>query len=412
MTQSSNNQNRPRSLLSTLLLGLVIVIALIISRVTGIDIVGMISGTPSATSTQTVTATVAVATAVPATEIAAAPNGVTAISIPQGFGAQKGFWQVFFTAPTGSTDSSRYVGGIDTQLAAAINNVQATLDIAAYEFNNVVLTRAVLDAKQRGIRVRMVTDNDAGLGESDTTVNQLISAGIPVVNDARSALMHDKFMILDSTIVWTGSWNYTINGTYRNNNNAIAMRSQRVVQDYQAEFDEMFVQKRFGPTSPSNTPNVSFSQDGTPIQIYFGSEDEVVPAILTALNGAQTSIHFLAFSFTLDNLGQAIQTRAAAGVGVQGVFETTGSQTQFSELKPLLCAGLPVRQDGNPFVMHHKVFIIDGTTVIAGSFNFTASARDSNDENVFIVQDADLGAQYEAEFARRWAEARTPTGLC
>jgi phosphatidylserine/phosphatidylglycerophosphate/cardiolipin synthase-like enzyme len=290
--------------------------------------------------------------------------------------------------------------------------VQSTLDIAAYEFNNVVLTQAVLDAKQRGIRVRMVTDNDGGLGESDTTVNQLVSAGIPVVNDARGALMHDKFMILDSTVVWTGSWNYTVNDTYRNNNNAIALRSQRVVQDYQAEFNEMFEQKRFGGTSPSSTPNVSFSQDGTPIQIFYGSEDEVVPAILSTVNAAQHTLHFMAFSFTLDDVGQAIQARAGAGVQVQGIFETTGSETQFSELKPLLCAGLNVRQDGNRFVLHHKVFIVDGTTVIAGSFNFTTSARDDNDENMFIIRDADLAAQYETEFARRWAEAKTPTGLC
>jgi phosphatidylserine/phosphatidylglycerophosphate/cardiolipin synthase-like enzyme len=345
-------------------------------------------------------------------EAAAAPGNVTAISIPQGFGAQKGFWQVFFTAPTGSSDRSRYVGGIDTQLAAAINGVQRTLDIAAFEFNDPLLTQAVLDAKQRGIRVRMVTDDTGGLGEANSTVSQLISAGIPVVDDERNALMHDKFMILDSTVVWTGSWNYTINDTFRNNNNALALRTQLAVQDYQAEFNEMFEQKRFGGGSPSDTPNASFTQNGTPIQVYFGSEDQVVPAILSTVNAAQHTLHFMAFSFTLDDVGKAIEARAAAGVQVQGIFEKTGSQTEFSELRPLLCAGLNTRQDGNRYVLHHKVFIIDGTTVIAGSFNFTTSARDANDENMLIIQDADLAAQYEAEFARRWAEAQTPSGLC
>ena len=82
-----------------------------------------------------------------------------------------------------------------------------------------------------------------------------------------------------------------------------------------------------------------------------------------------------------------------------------------AELTPLFCAGLPVRQDGNPFVLHHKVFIVDSTTVLTGSFNVSANATDSNDENLISITDPDLAAQYLAEFDRRWAEATTPTAL-
>lgn len=337
-------------------------------------------------------------------------GGVTLIDLPLGRGAQKGFWQVFFTAPSGSRDTSTYVGGIDTQLAAAINSVQRTLDIAAFEFNNIVLTQAILDAKAAGVQVRIVTDDEHGTNDTkDTSLAQFRTAGIPIVDDSRpGSLMHDKFMILDSTVVWTGSWNYTSNDTYRNNNSALALRSRKIVENYQAEFNEMFEQGRFGPRSPSNTPNVSFTQNGTPIQVYFSSEDEVVPAIVSALNQARSSIRFMAFSFTLSDLGVSLATKASNGVQVQGIFETTGSETRFSQLTPLFCAGLPVRQDGNPFVLHHKVFIIDNTTVILGSFNFSAGARDDNDENLLIITDRDLAAQYSAEFDRRWAEAKVP----
>jgi phosphatidylserine/phosphatidylglycerophosphate/cardiolipin synthase-like enzyme len=339
-----------------------------------------------------------------------ATGDVAVVNLPLGRGAQKGFWQVFFTAPSGSRDAATYVGGIDTQLAAAINTVQRTLDIAAFEFNNLVLTQAILDAKQRGVQVRIVTDDEHGINDTaDTSLAQFSSAGIPIVDDDRpGSLMHDKFMILDSTVVWTGSWNYTMNDTYRNNNSALALRSQNIVANYQAEFNEMFEQGRFGPRSPSNTPNVSFTQNGTPIQVYFASEDEVVTAIVTTLNQARRSIKFMAFSFTLSDLGVSLATKASNGVQVQGIFETTGSETRFSQLTPLFCAGLTVRQDGNPFVLHHKVFIIDDTTVIVGSFNFSAGARDSNDENLLIITDRDLAAQYTAEFDRRWAESKLP----
>jgi phosphatidylserine/phosphatidylglycerophosphate/cardiolipin synthase-like enzyme len=354
---------------------------------------------------------VVISTVAPGTEIASVPGIVSAIPIQQGFGAQKGFWQVYFTAPTGSSDSSAYVGGIDTALVTAIGATTRTLDIAAYEFNNRVITQAVLDARRRNVQVRVVTDDDDGLGDDETTLRQLTRAGIQVVTDDRNDLMHDKFMILDGTTVWTGSWNYTINDTYRNNNNALTLRSRQAVQDYQAEFNEMFTQGQFGPTSPANTPSTQFTQDGISIQIYFSPEDRPVPAMVSTIQGAQRSIRFMTFSFTLDEIGDALLQEAQSHVNVQGIFETTGSETQFSELTPLFCAGLAVRQDGNPYILHHKVFIIDDQTVITGSFNVSANATDSNDENLLIIRDADLAAQYVAEFNRRWAEATTPGGL-
>jgi phosphatidylserine/phosphatidylglycerophosphate/cardiolipin synthase-like enzyme len=393
-----SSASQQRNLAGGILAVIVLVVAFIISQVTGIDIFGV---RPTSAPT-----------AIPFPTILITPGAVTPITLQQGFGAQKGFWQVYFTAPTGSSDARTYTGGIDTILITQINDTERTLDIAAYEFNLASLTQAVLNARQRGVRVRVVTDNEDGLGDDETTLNQLVSAGIPVVTDDRSALMHDKFMILDGLVVWTGSWNFTINDTYRNNNNALAIRSRQAVQNYQAEFDEMFAEGRFGPSSPARTPNTVFSQDGIPIGVYYAPEDEVIQAIDDVLSRAQTSIRFMTFSFTVDEMGDIIAARANAGVSVQGIFETTGSETQFSEMRPLYCAGLQVRQDGNRYILHHKVFIVDDVTVITGSFNVSENATNSNDENLVIISDPDLAAQYVAEFNRRWAEATAPNVSC
>ena len=69
-----------------------------------------------------------------------------------------------------------------------------------------------------------------------------------------------------------------------------------------------------------------------------------------------------------------------------------------------------MRLDGNSYTFHHKVIIIDGSAVALGSFNFSSNATESNDENLLIIHDAGLAAQYEAEFQRRWAEAIQPMG--
>lgn len=399
---------------------LILVVAFIISQVTGTDLLSIEGEVrpqtveeppPTIPAHPEAPPTLAPVQLITPVQVAAAPDGVSLYSLPMGTGASKGFWQVYFTIPTRSRDVSTYIGGIDHVLAQQIDTLSSTLDIAAYEFNSPVLTQAVLRAYERGVRVRMVTDNEDGAADAETTITLLVNAGIPVVTDDRGALMHNKFMILDGITVWTGSWNYTVNDTYRNNNNALALRSQQAVQNYQREFDEMFAEGRFGPRSPALTPNTQFTQDGVPVSIYFAPEDRVLPAVEAAIRGAQESVRFMAFSFTIETLGSALRDRAAAGVNVQGIFETVGSGTRFSMLTPLFCAGLDVRQDGNPFVLHHKVFIIDNATVVTGSFNFSSSATESNDENLIIITDPDLAAQYVAEFDRRWTEAVSPANL-
>jgi phosphatidylserine/phosphatidylglycerophosphate/cardiolipin synthase-like enzyme len=59
-----------------------------------------------------------------------------------------------------------------------------------------------------------------------------------------------------------------------------------------------------------------------------------------------------------------------------------------------------VRLDGNEGLMHHKVFIIDERIVITGSYNFSASAETTNDENVVILFNPAIAAQYLGEFQR------------
>ena len=341
---------------------------------------------------------------------------VTPIEIEQGYGAEKGFWQVYFNAPTGESDRSTYDGGIDLQLVAAIEDAQATLDIAAFEWGNPRLTEAVVDAYERGVQVRMVVDDEHVIEENEILLEEdeeapfqaIIDAGIPFVDDDRSALMHNKFMIIDSEIVWQGSMNYTMNGTYRNNNNMIALRSRDAVAAYQTEFNEMFVREEFGPTSTDDDVTTFFAGDGAQVGIYFASEGDVVEPLLDVLDTAEESIHFMAFSFTEDRLGVKMIERAYAGIEVQGIFELRGSETRFSEMGRMYCNALNVRQDGNPYILHHKVIIVDEEIVISGSFNFSDNATQSNDENLVIIADADLAAQFMMEFDRLWGVAEPP----
>jgi len=337
---------------------------------------------------------------------------VQTVSIPKGFGAKKNFWEVYFTAPLNTTNRNEFVGGTDTVVVSVIKAAQKTLDIAAFEWNNEVINDALLEAIERGVTVRMVADNEHTIEDDGSLMADVEAAGVPIVYDNRSALMHNKFIIVDTATIITGSTNWTMNGVYRNYNNLLVLRNlPQAVQFYQSEFNDMFSKKLFGPKKTGGK-TIAFTAPGNiPMEIYFAPKDDVIGKINAYVLGAKTTVRFMAFSFTQDSLGAAMLKAAQGGVDIKGVFEKTGSNTTFSEMKNLFCAGLDVRQDTYGGVMHHKVIVIDNQIVIAGSFNFSDNAVTSNDENLVIIKDADLAAQFLAEFDRVQKVSAAPTGV-
>ncbi len=378
----------------------VIVLLGIIYTATGTDLLGIFTVSPTALSpTTTFTLEAPTSTTGPIQ-----PGITPSVQIPS--------WsEIYFTDPLTIKDPANYAGSIEEFLIEKINAAQTSIHIASFEFDLMPVAEALVAAHNRGVDVRWVTDDENGLeADGDPGGGQfamLTAAGIEVKADNRTALMHDKFWIFDGAIVWTGSTNITVNGIFKQDNNAIVVHSPEVAAMYEREFQEMWDGK-FGPRSPSTVDLQSTTLDGTPILVLFSSEDEVVAHIITYVQNAQTSIRFLAFSFTDFPLADAMRQRAAAGVSVSGVFETVGSDGQGAEFGTLFCAGIPVRQDGNPQFMHNKLIIIDNRIVITGSLNFSSSADDANDENVIIVDNPDIAALYLQDFERIYALGHDP----
>lgn len=324
------------------------------------------------------------------------------ITVPTG----SAWVQVFFTAPD-FADQSPHQGGLDARVAADIDAAREQVDIASFEFNLESITQALLRAHSRGVRVRLVLDGgNLGQEEMKAATDRLLAAGIPIVFDERQAFMHDKFVIIDRHILWVGSWNLTENDTYRNNNNLLRFDLPQLAENYTAEFEEMFLDGRFGPRSPENTPYpVLQLSDGSRIETYFAPEENVRGAIMSRLRQAKGEILFLAFSFTDDDIARVLLEKAREGVRVRGVFESR-QESEYSEYKVLRKAGMDVRLDGNPRTMHHKVFVIDGLVTITGSYNFSKNAAEENDENILIIENADLARAYREEFERVYQAAQ------
>lgn len=329
-------------------------------------------------------------------------QNIEPIPVHVGFGGQGAFFEIYFTDPANPA-SDQESGGIEQAMIASIDAARLSVDVAIYSLSLREVGNALLRARDRGVAVRVVMESD---NRERAVPQALIEGGLPILGDRREGLMHDKFVIIDRSEVWAGSLNFTNSGAYEDNNNLIHIRSVKIAENYMAEFEEMYTEDRFGADSGSMTPNPSVTVDGLQVETYFSPDDGVAARLVTLLQEAQESIYFLAYSFTSDDIAQAMRERESAGVTVMGVMDNEQAKSnQGTEYDLFIQSGLDVRLDGHKGLMHHKVIIIDRSIVITGSYNFTASAEDRNDENLVIFFSPEIAEFYLAEFERIFSTA-------
>ncbi len=136
---------------------------------------------------------------------------------------------------------------IADRIISAINHTRHTLDIAVYSFTQPDLTAAVRAACQRGVKVRIVTDEGQSR-DRHSEIGYLRSVGVPIrVSEGfrgRRSIMHNKFAVFDGNQVETGSYNWTTSATSYNFENAIFICGPRVSSRYEEEFQHIWAQAR------------------------------------------------------------------------------------------------------------------------------------------------------------------------
>ncbi len=323
-----------------------------------------------------------------------------------------GWMQVYFSNPNPPDDLAN---GLDQVVVPLIDSAQSSVELASFDLNLPSVLDALVRAKQRGVDVRVIIDTMSGetrldakrspTGEELDAVRVLERVRIKVVDGGRSnGLMHNKFIVIDSRVLVTGSMNFSYNDTYRNNNNLLVITDPTLIANYRAKFNEGFSARRFGARAEFGAQVSVLNIDGVQVANYFSPPDSVMDKIVALTGTAQQSIRFMAFTYTHPDLINTMIARHQAGVDVQGIIEARGVSQGM--LVPLYCHNVPVQVDGNRFTMHHKVIIIDELIVITGSYNFTKSADDANDENVLIIANRALAAGYLQEYNRLAAAAR------
>lgn len=288
------------------------------------------------------------------------------------------------------------------------------------------------------------------LGQGDA-VAILQQGGVPMLDDtadgsAGSGLMHHKFLVADRRVVVTGSANFSpscIHGdpddlrTRGNVNHLLRFESEALAGLFAAEHARLWgdgpggrPDSRFGTGKGGGGPRRVLVA-GTPVEVLFAPHRRNDPAnglrwLERQLAGARERIDMALFVFSSQPLADALAALHQRGVRLRLLADPGFASRPFSEVLDLLGLSLPDRDCrleagnrvwqrplegvGTPRLaggdkLHHKLAVLDGRTVLTGSFNWSPSAAHQNDETLLRIESPQLAAHVEREFDRLWRGA-------
>jgi phosphatidylserine/phosphatidylglycerophosphate/cardiolipin synthase-like enzyme len=293
------------------------------------------------------------------------------------------------------------------------------------------------------------------LGQGDA-VAILRDGHVPMLDDTAdgsrgSGLMHHKFMVVDRRLVVTGSTNFTpscVHGdadapqTRGNVNHMLRFDSPALADLFAAEFGRLWgdgpggrQDSRFG-TGKGGGAAQTVSVAGTPVQVLFAPHRRNDPNhglnwLAQQLADTRQRLDMALFVFSAQNLTDAMANLRARGVRIRLLGDPGFASRPFSELLDLLGVALPDQRCrleagnrpwqqaqegiGTPRLprgdkLHHKFAVIDGRTVLTGSFNWSPSAAHQNDETLLRIDSPLLARHFEAEMERLWRGAELGLG--
>ena len=134
------------------------------------------------------------------------------------------------------------------------------------------------------------------------------------------------------------------------------------------------------------------------IQVFFSPHGGCTEAVVDNLGRAANSVLVQAYSFTSAPIAKALVDARKRGVNVQVILDKSNLTGQYSSADFVAHANIPTYIDARHAISHNKIMVIDGKTILTGSFNFTKAAEGSNAENLLVIQDAALAKVYTANW--------------
>jgi len=114
-----------------------------------------------------------------------------------------------------------------------------TMEVCVFTITDDKIADMLIEHHKKGVKVRIITDNDTSVAKGSDITN-LKNAGIPVRMDHTPYFMHNKFCVIDSTLLLSGSYNWTSSAATKNNENIIVTNNDKLVKQFQNCFEDLW----------------------------------------------------------------------------------------------------------------------------------------------------------------------------
>ncbi|SEF32168.1 phospholipase D-like domain-containing protein [Variovorax sp. NFACC27] len=139
-------------------------------------------------------------------------------------------------------------------------------------------------------------------------------------------------------------------------------------------------------------------------QAFFSPGTACLQAINQQLRSARHSVDLCVFTLSDDRITAEILAAHRRGVSLRCISDNDKEFDLGSDIGQLRAAGIPVAVDRTEAHMHHKFAIFDGARLLNGSYNWTRSACEFNEENLVLTNDPSLVRRFADEFDSLWKE--------
>jgi len=131
-------------------------------------------------------------------------------------------------------------GGIAEEIIRQMDNAQEYIDIAIYSLTYEPLVGAIIRAKNREVRIRILMDKSQSKGKN-SKYKFFLNKGITVIQDRHAGIMHNKIAIIDGRILFTGSYNWSESAEERNEENLLEfIDEEEIIKVYQERLDYLW----------------------------------------------------------------------------------------------------------------------------------------------------------------------------
>jgi mitochondrial cardiolipin hydrolase len=134
----------------------------------------------------------------------------------------------------------------------------------------------------------------------------------------------------------------------------------------------------------------------------FSPGEACLDTILAELGRTRKTADICVFTITDDRIAHAIIGAHERRVAVRIITDNDKQHDGGSDVDRLRRAGVPLKVDETEHHMHHKFALLDGATLLNGSYNWTRSAGAFNEENLVVTSDVELVSAFSHQFAKMW----------